>query len=126
VAEWSIAPDLKSGVPQGTVGSNPTLSVLTNALPPGTVFEFSHLAFEPIDASTQFIDFGLSGYAHVLHDVANLALELGFEVALILLQLFEQVIHNSGGLVGVELAFADELVTDFFKFFGGDRGRANP
>jgi hypothetical protein len=27
VAEWSIALDLKSSVPQGTVGSNPTLSV---------------------------------------------------------------------------------------------------
>jgi hypothetical protein len=26
VVEWSIIPDLKSGVPQGTVGSNPTLS----------------------------------------------------------------------------------------------------
>ncbi|MFM2431472.1 MAG: hypothetical protein RLZZ511_2685 [Cyanobacteriota bacterium] len=32
VAEWSIAPDLKSGVPQGTVGSNPTLSVSLNNL----------------------------------------------------------------------------------------------
>ena len=28
VAEWSIALDLKSSVPRGTVGSNPTLSVL--------------------------------------------------------------------------------------------------
>ncbi|VEP14874.1 hypothetical protein H1P_2940005 [Hyella patelloides LEGE 07179] len=27
VAEWSIALDLKSSVPCGTVGSNPTLSV---------------------------------------------------------------------------------------------------
>ena len=26
VTEWSIVPDSKSGVPQGTVGSNPTLS----------------------------------------------------------------------------------------------------
>jgi len=26
VAEWSNVPDSKSGVPQGTVGSNPTLS----------------------------------------------------------------------------------------------------
>ena len=26
VAEWSIVPDSKSGVLQGTVGSNPTLS----------------------------------------------------------------------------------------------------
>jgi hypothetical protein len=26
VAEWPIVPDSKSGVPQGTVGSNPTLS----------------------------------------------------------------------------------------------------
>ena len=26
VAEWTIVPDSKSGVPQGTVGSNPTLS----------------------------------------------------------------------------------------------------
>ncbi len=26
VAEWSIAPDLKSGEPQGSEGSNPSLS----------------------------------------------------------------------------------------------------
>ena len=26
VTEWSIVPDSKSGVPKGTVGSNPTLS----------------------------------------------------------------------------------------------------
>jgi hypothetical protein len=31
VAEWSNVPDSKSGVPQGTVGSNPTLSA--NAKP---------------------------------------------------------------------------------------------
>jgi hypothetical protein len=29
VAEWSNVPDSKSGVPQGTVGSNPTLSAKT-------------------------------------------------------------------------------------------------
>jgi hypothetical protein len=28
VAEWSIVPDSKSGVPQGTVGSNPTPSAM--------------------------------------------------------------------------------------------------
>jgi hypothetical protein len=29
VAEWSIAPDSKSGVPQGTGGSNPSLSAIS-------------------------------------------------------------------------------------------------
>ena len=31
VAEWSIVPDSKSGVSQGTVGSNPTLSAISLA-----------------------------------------------------------------------------------------------
>ncbi len=31
VAEWPNVPDSKSGVPQGTVGSNPTLSAETHA-----------------------------------------------------------------------------------------------
>jgi len=39
VAEWSIAPDLKSGVPQGTGGSNPFLSA-----------NFSEINFEIISA----------------------------------------------------------------------------
>ncbi|SVD28694.1 uncharacterized protein METZ01_LOCUS381548 [marine metagenome] len=29
VAEWSNVPDSKSGVPQGTAGSNPALSAIT-------------------------------------------------------------------------------------------------
>lgn len=29
---WSIVPDLKSGVLQGTVGSNPTLSAIVSTL----------------------------------------------------------------------------------------------
>ena len=33
VAEWSNAPDLKSGDSQGSVGSNPTLSVSDNFMP---------------------------------------------------------------------------------------------
>ncbi len=32
VAEWSIALDLKSSVPRGTVGSNPTLSVYISSI----------------------------------------------------------------------------------------------
>jgi hypothetical protein len=32
VAEWPNAPVLKTGVPQGTVGSNPTLSAQTKSL----------------------------------------------------------------------------------------------
>ena len=32
VAEWSNVPDSKSGVPQGTAGSNPALSAIFLAL----------------------------------------------------------------------------------------------
>ena len=34
VVEWLMAPVLKTGDPQGSVGSNPTLSVLEWASPP--------------------------------------------------------------------------------------------
>jgi hypothetical protein len=37
MVEWSIAPDLKSGGPKGSVGSNPTLSEINN----GRVVEWS-------------------------------------------------------------------------------------
>ena len=33
VTEWSIVPDSKSGVPKGTVGSNPTLSASFHIFP---------------------------------------------------------------------------------------------
>src|SRR6188474_2303960 len=34
VAEWSIAPVLKTGEPQGSVGSNPTPSATFSSMPP--------------------------------------------------------------------------------------------
>ena len=38
VTEWSIVPDSKSGVPQGTVGSNPTLSASLGVYLPTALF----------------------------------------------------------------------------------------
>jgi hypothetical protein len=35
MVEWSIAPDLKSGGPKGSVGSNPTLSEINNGIMEG-------------------------------------------------------------------------------------------
>ncbi|CUR34911.1 hypothetical protein PL9214650350 [Planktothrix tepida PCC 9214] len=43
MAEWSIAPDLKSGELKGSVGSNPTLSVILECFRAG----FSlHITFQ--------------------------------------------------------------------------------
>ena len=39
VTEWSIVPDSKSGVPQGTVGSNPTLSASSIFSQDGTALD---------------------------------------------------------------------------------------
>ncbi len=47
LAEWSIAAVLKTVVPQGTVGSNPTFSAKTNKCP---IF-MGHLLFTVIEPS---------------------------------------------------------------------------
>ena len=68
VAEWSIVPDSKSGVLQGTVGSNPTLSARPRTKPlifkgfffcsgGGVPFGMPHVKYPQDNLSRSYLNF---------------------------------------------------------------------
>jgi hypothetical protein len=95
------------------------------------------LAFEAIEAASQFVHFVLARDAEVLEQVAELALNLGIPTGCDLggilgvvgvfvgAELLEEVVYEGGGLGGVEASGLDPFVADFFDFFGYEGGGAN-